>query len=141
MTLIALAAVLLATSICRPYYLSDTGNSFFKGFVTSEMLSFLGVVVTITLASAANLHLELNKLEERTAEHFSEARDAIRHSAYALLGLFALAFVAVMVKPAVAGNVGSATVNSLAILIVLFSLAVLADLTMAVFRIPAMEQK
>ena len=140
-TLIALTAVLISASVCAPYYLSDDGNSFFKGFVTYELLSFLGVVVTITLASAANLHLELNKLEERSGESFNEARIAVRQCAYSLLLLFALAFVLVMVKPTLDGRHWSAGANSAAILIVIFNLAVLADLTMAVFRIPALEKK
>ena len=135
--LIGLTATLISASICAPYYLSDEGNSFFKGFVTWELLSFLGVVVTITLASAANLHLELNKLEECTDEGFSEARIAVKQSAYSLLILFVAAFVLVMVKPTLVGLHWNAAVNSVAILIVLFNLAILADLTMGVFRIPA----
>lgn len=138
-TLIALTGILISASICAPYYLSDDGNAFFKGFVTWELLSFLGVVVTITLASAANLHLELNKLEERTGESFKEARAAVRQSALALLALFLGAFVLVMVKPALDGPHWNAGVNAVAILIVLFNLAVLTDLTMAVFRIPAID--
>jgi uncharacterized membrane protein YbhN (UPF0104 family) len=138
-TLIALTAVLISASICKPYYLTDEGNSFFKGFITWELLSFLGVIVTITLASAANLHLELNKLEERTREKFPEARLAVRMCAYSLLVLFLAAFVLVMVKPTVDGSHWNAAMNSAAVLIVIFNLAILADLTMAVFRIPALE--
>lgn len=140
-TLIALIAVLATASICAPYYLSDDGNSFFKGFVTWELLSFLGVLVTITLASAANLHLELNKLEERSGEAFTEARSAVRNCAYSLLVLFAAALVLVMVKPTVAGQHWNAGINSAVIVILIFNIAVLADLTMAVFRIPALKDK
>ncbi|RIA35441.1 hypothetical protein DFR49_4218 [Hephaestia caeni] len=140
-TLIALATVLIGASICQPYYLTDDGNSFFKGFVTWELLSFLGVVVTITLASAANLHLELNKLEEKTDERFPEARNSIRLSAYSLLMLFLAAFVLVVVKPTIDGAHWNAVLNSVAVLIVLFNLAILADLTMAVFRIPPLKDK
>lgn len=140
-TLIALTAVLISASICSPYYLTDEGNAFFKGFVTWELLSFLGVLVTITLASAANLHLELNKMEERTGDGFGEARVAVRQCAYSLLVLFAVAFILVMIKPTLAGQHMNAAVNSTAILIVVFNLAVLADLTMAVFRIPPLARK
>jgi uncharacterized membrane protein YidH (DUF202 family) len=135
-------ATLAMASVCRPYYLSDDGNAFFKAFVNQELLSFLGVVVTITLASAANLHLELNKLEERCEECFPEARQALRMSAYSLLVLFTVAFILVMAKPTMAPNQHwSAALNSTVVVIVLFNLAVLADLTMAVFRIPAMKVK
>ncbi len=136
-TLIVLAGILLSASVCAPYFLSDRGNSFFKDFVNAELLSFLGVIVTITLASAANMHLELNKLEERTEGSFPEARTAVRRSSAALIVLFAVAFILVMIKPTLADNDHwSAALNSIVILIVVFNLAILADLTMAVFRIP-----
>lgn len=136
MVLLALAGMLLSASICSPFYLSDRGNSFFKDFVNHELLSFLGLVVTITLASAANLHLELNKIEERTEEKFSETRVALRRSASALISLFAIAFILVMLKPIFSFNDHIiAMINSFTILIIVFNLAVLGDLTMAVFKI------
>ncbi|MEN2787949.1 hypothetical protein ACFOKI_16350 [Sphingomonas qilianensis] len=138
--LIALTAMLAAASAYQPYYITDKGNTFFAGFVTWELLSFLGVIVTITLASAASLHLELNKLQEATRESFGEARAAVRMCAYSLLILFAIAFVVVMVKPTVEGPHWNAALNSVAVLIVIFNLAILADLTMAVFCIPALEK-
>ena len=141
MMMLTLATILLSTSICSPYYLSDDGNEFFKNFVNHELLSVLGVIVTITLASSASLHLELNKLEEQTGERFSGARSAIKISSYSLIAIFGAAFALVMVKPWVASNQhASAALNSIVILIFLFSLAILADLTMAVFRIPARKK-
>lgn len=139
--LIGLASILIATSICHPYYLSDAGNSFFREFVTHEMLAVLGVIVTITLASSASIHLELNKLEERDAGSFPEARKAVKMSSLALVYAFAVAFVLVMAKPWVGDNQhATAVMNSLSILIFLFSLAIMTDLTMAIFRIPAIRR-
>ncbi len=139
--LIALTAILAAASICQPYYLSDAGNDFFRDFVTHEMLAVLGVIVTITLASSASIHLELNKLEERTAGEFPEARRAVKQSCYALVFAFAAAFFVVMAKPWVGDSQqATAAMNSLSILIFLFSLAIMADLTMAIFRIPAIRK-
>lgn len=140
-SLIALATILIAVSTCHPYYLSDAGNSFFKSFVNHELLSVLGVIFTITLASAASLHLELNKIEERTGEQFLPARGAIKASAYSLVAAFALAFCLVVVKPIVATNQHwSALLNSAVVLIFVFNIAILADLTAAVFRIPALRR-
>lgn len=139
-SLIALTGVLLSVSICAPYYLSDAGNSFFRDFVNHEMLSVLGVIVTITLASAASLHLELNKLEERTGEAFPEARAAVKLCAYSLVVMFGFGFATVVGKPWVGDNQhATAAINSLVVLIFVFSLAILADLTAAVFRIPAIK--
>jgi hypothetical protein len=46
-----------------------------------------------------------------------------------------------MVKPTLDGPHWNAGANSVAFLIVIFNLAVLADLTMAVFRIPALKKQ
>ena len=136
LVLIALIVVLTAASICRPLLLTDTGNPFLKDFVNQELLAFLGVIVTITLASAANLHLEFNRLESLTKETFVEARRAIKAYAILLLWLFGIAFALVVLKPIVAiSPTINAAFNSGAIVIVVLNILSLADLTMAIFRI------
>jgi len=138
--LIALGAILLSASFCAPYYLSDDGNTFFKNFATHELLSVLGVIVTITLASAANLHLALNKLQDEIDDDFTEARAAIRLSSHALIAAFVLAGVLVMAKPtAVPTQTVTALFNSGVVLLLVFSVAVLWDLTAAVFDIPPLK--
>lgn len=136
--LLILTTILASASFFAPYYLSDSGNSFFKNFVNQNLLSVLGVIVSITLASAANLHLAINKLQDATDDEFTEARTAVRLCCYSLLTIFAVATVLVMVKPTV--PVGDDTlialINSAVVLILVFSIGVLADLTGAVFDIP-----
>jgi hypothetical protein len=139
--LAVLAAILLWASFSAPFYLSDEGNLFFKDFVNQELLSVMGVVVTITLASAANLHLEINKLQDEIEEDFAEARTAIRLSAYSLIGAFILAGALVMTKPtADVSQTTTALFNSGAIIILVFSACLLADLTAAVFDIPPLKE-
>ena len=139
--LTTLGAILLWASFYHPYYISDSGNAFFRDFVNQELLSVMGVVVTITLASAANLHLEINKLQDEIEEDFAEARRAIRLSAYSLIAAFIAAGALVMVKPtASASETTTAIINSGAILILVFSIALLADLTAAVFDIPPLKE-
>lgn len=129
--------VLIETSLNRPEWLSDEGNSFLKSFVTHELLSVLGVIVTITLASAANLHLEFNRMENDLEESFLDARTSIKAYAVMLILLFAVALMLTIAKPVVAQtDVCSAFFNSGAITIVVLNLMALADLTMAVFAIP-----
>lgn len=129
--------VLLSISACSPFLLSDDGNSFLKGFVNQELLALLGVVVTITLASAGNLHLEINKIEDRTGRAFSKTRRAVKMSAYSLIVIFVLGGALVVIKPML-GNDRHATAacNSVAIVLVLFSLMVLVDITRTTFAIP-----
>ncbi len=96
--LIGIAAGLATTSIYCPQYLSDE-NKFLKDFVNQNALQTLGFIVTITLASAASLHLELNKLEDNTGLAFVRTRSSVRKSAYALLVLLAATVVLVVAKP------------------------------------------
>lgn len=136
--LLGLLTVLLTVSACAPYRLSDEGNAFLAGFVNQELLSLLGVIVTITLASAGNLHLELNKLQDLTTRPFERTRRAIKLSTYSLIVIFALAGALVVVKPMFVGDVhATAACNSIAIVLVVFSLFVMADLTRTVLAIPA----
>lgn len=124
-------------SAYQPCILNDTGNSFLKNFVDQEFLSFLGVIVTITLASAANMHLEFNRLEEEAQkEAFADARQAVKCYAALLLTVFALAFILVVLKPICGvGHRSSAVFNSFAIVFVTLSFMSLADLTLAIFNL------
>ena len=130
--------VLLTVSACAPYLLSDQGNKFLAGFVNQELLSLLGVIVTITLASAGNLHLELNKIQDRTKIPFTRTRTAIKLSAYSLIAIFIVAGALVVIKPMLGTDMrATAACNALAIVLIVFSLFVLVDLTRTVFAIPA----
>lgn len=118
-------------------WLSDQ-NKFLAGFVNHELLAVLGVIVTITLASAASLHLELNRLEDEHNETFDEARLATKSYAYMLIWLFLAAIALVIVKPILAlSPFSQAIFNSIAILIIILNVMALMDLTGAVFQIPA----
>lgn len=67
MILIALATVLLTISFYQPHLLSDN-NTFLRAFVSEQLLATLGFILAVTLASSANLHLELNKIEDATGK-------------------------------------------------------------------------
>ena len=130
-------AALLTISLTAPWALGDTQNTFLKNFVNHEMLGFLGVVVTITLASAASLHLELNKLEETVnARVFTKTRQRIHLSAYALIWALVLAIGLVIAKPLFGdSDMATSLANSAAILIILANVLVLVDLTKATFSL------
>lgn len=126
------------TSICLPSTLSDSGNSFLRGFVNQELLATLGVVVTITLASAGNIHIELGKLEKSLSVDFQREKQTVRHSAYLLIALFLAALLLVVLKPVLAsGERPSAFANSAGLFILVWAVAVLYDLTRSAFRISA----
>lgn len=128
-------------SCAAPWVLGDN-NGFLADFVNHELLNFLGVIVAITLASTANLHLEFNKIEDSAGRAFLyNTRRAVRNSAYSLLFLLGLAVVVVIAKPfAVGSQVATSFANGLALLIVLFNILVLVDITRLVFRIEPMHK-
>lgn len=132
-----------ALSFAAPWVLCDGKNGFLKGFVNHELLGVLGVILAITLASAGNIHLTLNTLEEAAGKIFLMAtRQAVKSSAYSLIFVFGLAVLLVTIKPHV-GDSETATslVNGFALILLLVNILVLTDLTQLVFRIGPMMKK
>lgn len=71
-SLIGFAAVLVSLVACRPEWLHD--NKFLEGFITFEILSLLAVILTVTLASVANIHLAINRI---IAKHLAGNADQV----------------------------------------------------------------
>lgn len=135
--ILVLVGLIVVFSVFFPKILSDS-NSFMAGFVNHELLAFLGVIVTVTLASAANLHLTLNKLEEdKRVKVFSKARAKIRLSCNFLLSILVIAFFLVFLKPVLTANneVAQAFANGFAIFLVCCSILVLIDITRSILMI------
>ncbi len=129
-------------SVAAPWVLGDK-NTFLKNFVNQEFLNVLGVFVAITLASTANLHLEFNNIEYAVRKTFlTGTRAAVKRSAFSMIVIFVLAVVVVVVKPLVDSNseIAMSFMNGLALLLVLFNMLVLTDLTQLVFRIEPLHK-
>ena len=134
--LVAGALVLTVLVCARPGWLSDS-NDFLRNFVNHEYLNVLGVILAITLASLAQAHLVLNRIEEhRERRCFDRTRKEIKSSAYWLIVLFVIGFVIVMAKPIVcAGEIWAAAFNAASIAVLLVYVLILLDITMAMFKI------
>lgn len=136
--LISALAVVVACAVAMPQVLSN-GNQFLNGFVNHELLAILGIIMTITLASAASLHLEFNKIEERyKKEGLRETRRGVKQGAYCLIVLFLVAVVLVVVRPLAAGTPAvEALFNGTALILLLWNVLVLIELTQLAFSIKA----
>lgn len=132
--LISGATLLVAMVISMPSWLDDS-NDFQKSFVGEPLLSALGVILAINLASLAQLHLSLNKIEGQQNRRFlAGARNEIRSSARWMVGLFVLSIVFVAAKPLVGTNVRAvAAMNAVALFTLAFYLLIMADIIEAVF--------
>jgi uncharacterized membrane protein YidH (DUF202 family) len=135
-TLIAAFAVVLVCAIYNPSYLSDE-NEFLHHFVNHELLALLVIIMTITLASAASLHLEFNKIEERYRKRgLTKTRRGVTQGSYCLIALFLFATALVVIKPLLPhSETAQAIVNGIALILVLFNVLILLELTQLAFSI------
>ncbi|WP_271185254.1 hypothetical protein [Maricaulis virginensis] len=101
------SALLGSAAICRPAWLSE--NSFLDSFVSHEIMAFLIVVLTITFASVANLHLSLARTIERLVtsperravvdkEYAEPLRADLNSSAWLLFWAFVVCAISLVVK-------------------------------------------
>ena len=134
--LTGLVISLVSIVTCRPGWISDD-NRFLEGFVNHEFLSVLGVILTITLASIAQIHLSLNQIEERWGFRLpATSRKEIKQSAHFLIGLFVVGLLAVIVKPMGGDSqTWTAFVNAIAITVLAVYVLILLDITRSVFVI------
>lgn len=135
--IICVSSVLTVLSVATPWVL-DSHNLILDAFISQGgLLSFLGVLVTITLASAANLHLELSKMEQRIKkEVFQKTRCAIKKSSYWLIIMLVFAIILISVKSLAAeSDIYLALVNSGCLIILVFNILVLSDITQTIYAI------
>lgn len=123
-----------ATIACRVSWLADQ-NGFLKNFVNHEFLGLLGVILAITLASIANIHLEFNKIEEKyQRKGLGKSRANLRANAFLLIGSFVVGVLIVTVKPiGDSGFTSQAIFNAAALFVLLLHIIVLINITQLIF--------
>ena len=136
--MLAFATVCIEIVDARPDWSSDN-NSFFKGFVTHEYINVLGVILAITLASAAQIHLAFNRIEEqhKVRNALEKSRRELRRATLSLIILFVVGVLIVALKPiAGAGSAtGESVFNLASMFVLLWQVLILVSLTELVFHI------
>jgi len=125
------------TAIAFPWVLSDK-NDFLKQFMNHEFLNFMGVVVTITLASTANIHIALRRKESELGkeEIFSGTRGRVKDSAFSLIWAMFLSVVLVVAKPLLpVGQQIEALANATGLGIILWGILIILDITKLSFKL------
>jgi len=126
---------MLALTICIPEFLAT--NAFLSDFIGHEVLGILALIATVTIASAANIHLAFNRLEEKADKlgAFASARKEVNDSAIALVYLF-LMTVGMLIVRAISEDVYWVSFwNGASLIILLVNMFVLIDLTLAIFEL------
>jgi len=133
------AACIVCISAAAPRWLNDD-NSFLKTFISQDLLSILGVILAITLASASQIHLKFNDLEERAGKRFlSNSRNEVKEASYCLLFSFIAAVFLVIIKPIVVShNFGVSFINGIGLWILLLNIIILFDITAGIFAVGPM---
>lgn len=125
------------TAFAFPWALSDQ-NEFLKQFMNHEFLNFMGVVVTISLASTANIHIALRRKEDALGEEgiFSGTRARVKASAFSLIWAMFLAVVLVVAKPLLPfGPHVEALLNAAGLGIILWGMLIILDITKLSFKL------
>jgi hypothetical protein len=134
-SLLVVGAFLATVSACRPVLMSDD-NEFLKELVGANLLLVSGVILTITLASAGQIHLSLNEIESRHGEAFlHKTRAGVHSSAYCLIALFLAAVVTVTCKHYFDVPPWEAFFNSAALFILFWMVLIMTSLTRLIFAI------
>jgi hypothetical protein len=128
--LIVLAGVFAGVSICMPSVLSK--NEFLAGFINQEILSIMGVIMTISITSIATIHIWFNELEEKHGQKvFGKARREVNQTAFYFIGLFLaqLGLLVVRSFPLFAeSDVARSLFNGASLLLLICSVITLLDI-------------
>ena len=134
--LLLVGFLLIAVTVLRPEIMSDN-NRFLKEFVNSNILAILGVLLTITLASAAQIHLALNEVESKIGHSFlHKTRTGVHGAAYWLIWLFILSVLVVFLKPYFYSSLyWQSFFNGAAVFILFWMVLIMSSLMKLVFAI------
>lgn len=133
--LFCLAAGIVSAAF--PWVLSDQ-NDFLKQFMNHEFLNFMGVVVTISLASTANIHISLRRKEDAIGDDdaFAGTRGRVKASAFSLIWTMLLSVVLVVAKPLLPeSEYIEAAANASGLAIILWGLLIILDITKLSFKL------
>lgn len=137
-TLLAFGLLAMILMASRPDWASDS-NRFLRDFVNHELINVLGITLAVTLASAAQIHLAFNRIEEqhRVRNALEKARRELRQSTYWLISLFVAGVAVVAIKPVASGDSATAQTffNMLALFVLLWHVLIMVSLTQLVFTI------
>jgi hypothetical protein len=138
-TLIVFAALFVGLAVCSPSTLAQ--NKFLDEFVNHEYINVLAVIVTVSLVSVTQIHLEYSRIERRFKTRvFQDARRTVNLGALLLTSMLVLAFVISFVRAEVSEDLLMLSiVHGAALLTVLTSVFIMYDLVRVVYVLAADE--
>jgi hypothetical protein len=143
---LCMITVSIAATFCAPEFFGK--NRFLDGFITYELLGILAIIMTVTLASIANIHLALNRIirtafkdKVKGAAHANVVRREINQNGWALVVLFVVACVLLFVKgwPPSENIYVLSFVHSMGIVLLFTNILILCDIYQVIFAVVRLE--
>lgn len=132
-TLLVLAALFTLIAACEPAILAK--NQFLNDFVNHEYINVLAVIVTVSLVSVTQIHLEYSRIERRFKTRvFQDARSTVNTGALWLTSLFVFSFVLSFGRAAMSNNdVVISLIHGMALLTILCAIFIMYDFVRIVY--------
>lgn len=141
-----MVAISISATICNPSFFAR--NDFLEHFITYELLRILAIILTVTLASIANIHLSLNRLVRMAfrnkadgVRRANDVRREINQNGWTLVILFVVACVLLFIKgwPEQNSLYILSLVNAFGITILFTYILILCDTYQVIFAIVSIE--
>lgn len=111
-------------------------NKFLVEFIDYDFLSFLGIVLSISIASLLQLSISVSQAEQFNKDAKTEIIAELRSTTVWMVGIFAAGFVLVLIRPMITGNLNWLSfLNGFAIFLIVFYLVILLDTIIAAFEL------
>lgn len=132
----------ITASIGRPSFLAQ--NSFLDAFVSPEVLGLQAVILTVTLASVANIYISLNRListvyssSEKAAAIATEVKRETKEDCHYIAGSFVATTALLLVKGAIPKEplIWLSLVNGAVLWFLLLSLLSMLDVYQVAFGV------
>lgn len=139
--------VVTALTVWRPEVLAY--NAFLGEMATPELVAILVIILTITLASVANIHLSLTRLEDHLDERkvanagseIDEARREINGNAWLLSSVFCVFLALLLIKGHWPDDVWVlSVVHAGAIMAIVINLLVLHDIYSSIYALVTVKE-
>lgn len=138
------AAIVGSISVCEPAWLAK--NGFLLNLMTHELLGLLVVILTITFASVANIHLAISRMVSRAANRSAagaaanSVRREINSNAWTIFAAFLVALASLVLKGAFQDNDHVVAVaHAVGLTVIALNVLVLHDIYRSIFGLAAAD--
>ena len=139
--LIAFILFFAVSTVSKPEFLAT--NNFLQEFFTHEILALLAVILAITFASVANIHLALNRIVMRAFGRSSigeqaaqPVRQEINSSAWWLFWGFIACALSLIVKGSMPDHIYIVSaMNGIGLTVLVLNVLIFYDIYQAIFKI------